>query len=191
MLDRYLVEIVEAYDLCPWARGARLSGELAIDIVAGTPALDRWTAAATALLAQPATRVAMVVAPELACTAAELRAVRGEVAARLRTAGIAEFHPDASFDDGSPARLVSFLRRAPYPMLQLVPLAILDHVRGARPAAGLAAQAQMLRGSAPPPREDVAARIAAANHACVIARRAEFDAALAAIFADRDASTSR
>jgi hypothetical protein len=189
LLDRYLVEVVEAYELCPWARTARLGGELAVDIVFETPTLADWIARAEALLARPTTRVAMIVAPDLAGSLAELRAIRDAVAARVRTAGVAEFHPDAAFDATTPARLVPALRRSPFAMLQLVPLAILDAVRAAPPPPALVAQAQMLGGHAPLPRDDIASRIAAANHARV--RREELEATLADIFADRDLSMSR
>lgn len=191
VFERYLVEIVEAYDLCPWARGAREGGEVAADVVWGTPDDDAWVRAAEALLARPATRVAMVIAPELAIAPAALRAVRDRVAARLVRAGVAEFHPGAALDLASPARLVPFTRRAPDPLLQLVPLALLEAVRGAPPAASLAAQAQMLGGRAAAPRVDVAARIAAANHATVARAREAIEATLADIARDRAASYAR
>src|ERR1700743_3837135 len=76
LLDRYIAEIVEHYDLCPWARPARTNGELAVAILWAAPSWDAGIAAATELLARPQTRVAMVVAPELPATPAELRAVR-------------------------------------------------------------------------------------------------------------------
>jgi hypothetical protein len=191
LLDRYLVEIVEAHDLCPWARSARTGGELAVDILWGTPALEDWLASARALLARPATRVAMVVAPELAATPAGLRAIRDAVAVRMPDAGIAEFHPDAAFDAATPARLVPFLRRSPDPMLQLVPLELLDRVRAYPAVVDLAAQAQILGGIADPPRGDVADTIAADNHARVLASEAQITAVLDDIAADRRRSYAR
>src|SRR5262245_1699186 len=131
LLDRYLIEVVEAYDLCPWAKSARLAGEIGVDILWDTPAAEDFVAAAWALLAVSSTRVAMVVAPELAADPAALRAIRDRVAALIPTAGVADFHPAASLDVATPARLVPFLRRSPDPMLQLVPLAVLDRVRAA------------------------------------------------------------
>ena len=141
ILDRYLVEVVEAYDLCPWARSARLAGEITVDIVWGAPPIDAWVDAGAIALARPATRVAMIVAPELAIDREAFGTVRDAVAARIPTAGVAHFHPAAPLDLVSPSRLVPFVRRAPDPLLQLVPLAILDAVRGAPPAAGRAQQA--------------------------------------------------
>lgn len=191
LLDRYIVEIVEAYDLCPWARAARTGGEVAVEVLWGTPPLADWIAAAERALAQPNARVAMVVAPELAASPAELRAVRGQVAARISRAGVAEFHPDAPVDFASPARLVPYLRRSPDPLLQLVPLALLDSVRGRPPAVDRAAQVQMLGGLAQPMRGDVADSIAATNHARVSASAHAIEAVLDDIAADRRRSYAR
>jgi hypothetical protein len=191
ILDRYLVEVVEAYELCPWARAAREAGELAVAIVWGEPALDAWVAAAERALAEPGARVAMVVAPEWPGALAELRALRDRVAARVLAAGIAEFHPDAPLDLATPARLVPFLRRAPDPLLQLVPLALLAAARAQPPPPDLAAQARMLGGAEPAARADLAARIAAANHARVAADPAALAARFAEIAADRARSYAR
>src|SRR5215467_13134538 len=105
ILERYLVEVVERHDLCPWARGARERGELAVAIVWGAPDLAAWRAAAERALG-PGVVVAMIVAPELAIARPALAAVRDQLAAALPTAGIAEFHPDAALDLATPARLV-------------------------------------------------------------------------------------
>lgn len=191
ILDRYLIEVVERYELCPWARAARLGGELAAAVVWGAPADDDWIAAAGALLARPGAHVAMVVAPELAIAPAALRAVRDRVAARLPHAGVADFHPGAALDLATPARLVPFLRRAPDPLLQLVPLALLDAVRAAPPGPDRARQAAILGGRGAPPRPGAAERIAAANHATVARHAAAIEAALEDIAADRAAAYAR
>ncbi|MDX2087431.1 MAG: hypothetical protein SFX73_06265 [Kofleriaceae bacterium] len=191
VFERYLVEIVEAYDLCPWARSARLHGEVAAEVVWGTPSLEEWVATAQALLVRPETRVAMVIAPELSVTPSDLRGIRAEVTRRIPSAGIADFHPAAELDLTTPARLVPFVRRTPDPLIQLVPLALLESVRVVAPQPSLAEQAQMLDGTAPPPKLDVGDRIAAANHATVSAVRADILAKLADIAADRDASYAR
>jgi len=191
LLDRYLVEVVETYDLCPWARGARLNSELAVDVVWGTPTIDAWSSSAAALLARPGTRVAMVVAPELVATPAELRVVRDRVAARISSAGVAHFHPDAPLDAATPARLVPYLRRSPDPLLQLVPLSLLESVRARSPAIDRAHQVQLLGGVSAPPRGDVADRLAAVNHARVTADAAAIAACLEDIAADRARSYAR
>jgi hypothetical protein len=194
ILERYLVEVVERHALCPWARAARERGELAVGIVWGEPALDAWVAEAARLLAAPGTRVAMVVGPEAALTRPALAALRDQVAARLPAAGVAEFHPDAALDLETPARLVPFLRRSPDPMLQLVPLALIDDARAARAGGAappdLARQAAMLGGRAAPVRE-LTDEIAAANHATVAAAHAAIRAVLDDIAADRRAAYAR
>ncbi|HEU4731095.1 MAG TPA: hypothetical protein VFT22_24545, partial [Kofleriaceae bacterium] len=106
ILERYLVEVVERYELCPWARGAREHRQIAASVLWGTPAEDAWVAEATRLLAVPATRVAMVIAPELATSREAFRALRDRVAARIPSAGVAEFFPLAPLDLATPARLV-------------------------------------------------------------------------------------
>lgn len=190
ILARYLVEVVERHELCPWARAARERGEVAAGVLWGAPPVDTWIAEAERLLARPGARVAMVVAPELAISRPALAALRDAVAARLPSAGVAEFHPEAALDLATPARLVPFLRRSPDPLLQLVPLALIDAVRAVPPAALLAVQATMLGGHAGPRRE-LAAQIAAANHAAVAAAHAEITATLDAIAADRRAAYAR
>jgi len=191
ILERYLVEVVERHALCPWARAAREQGELAAGILWGEPALDAWIAEAERLLALPATHVAMVIAPELAVSREAFSALRDVMAARIPSAGVADFYPTAALDLATPPRLVPFLRRSPDPLLQLVPLALLDAVRTGPPPADLAQQATMLTGRAEAPRADIATRIAAANHATAARAHAEISAALDDIAADRRAAYAR
>lgn len=191
VFERYLTEVVEKYDFCPWARLSREGGELAVDVLWGTPPLDAWVGACQALLARPETRVAMVIAPELTITPSALHGLRAEVAAFVPSAGVADFHPEATIDLSTPARLVPFIRRSPDPLLQLVPFALLDQVRAAPPSAMRAEQAQILGGRATPPRPDAATRIAAANHARVSADPDVIARTLASIAADRAESYAR
>jgi hypothetical protein len=188
ILQRYLVEVVERYALCPWAGSTRARGELAVGVLWGTPSLEQWIAEAERLLAVPGTRVAMVIAPELAACRDELGALRDRVAARMPSAGVAEFHPAAACDLSTPARLVPFVRRSPDPLLQLVPLALLQAVRAAPPTAALVQQAVMLGGHAASPRRELAEQIAAANHATVAKAHAAITRVLDAIAADRRAA---
>jgi len=191
ILTRYLEEVVERYELCPWARAAREGGELAVAVIWGAPDRYAWVRAASELLAVEAVRVAMVIAPELAIAPAEFRALRDAVAAQLPAAGVADFHPDAALDLATPARLVPFLRRSPDPMLQLVPLTLLATARAAPPALDRATQASALAGRSEPPRGDVADRIARANHAMVTLHAAAIERALAAIAEDRRTAYAR
>lgn len=191
VFERYLVEVVEHYDFCPWARGAREQGELGVEVLWGAPTLEAWVAAARALLARPQTRVAMVIAPELSIGSSALHGLRAEVGAHVPAAGIADFHPEASIDLTTPARLVPFVRRSPDPLLQFVPFALLDSVRGSGTTTMLGHQAQILGGHAAPPRPDPAARIASTNHATVSAAPEEIARVFDSIAADRAASYAR
>ena len=189
VLERYLVEVIEAYNLCPWARGSRQNGELVIQILWGTPTPDEVCAAAARALGTPGMRVAMLLFPEAGATGRELRAYRDAIL-KVTPAGIADFHPDAALDLLTPARLVSFLRRSPDPMLQLVPLAILDSVRTPVFVPDAAQQAAMLDGTHPPT-IDIGDKIAATNHATVSRDAAAIGALLDDIAADRAASYAR
>ncbi len=189
ILERYIVEVVEAYALCPWARAARTGGEVSVEVIFGEPTDEAWLAAIDAAFAAPMTRVAMIVAPELGLDLATFRAVRDRIAAQRSAYGVAEFHPRAALDLATPARLVPFLRRSPDPLLQVVPLSLLQSVRASE-VPDRAQQAQILRGLADPPR-DVAAQIAVANHATVRAQHAAIDAILDDIARDRDAAYAR
>jgi hypothetical protein len=188
ILERYVVEIVEAYDLCPWARTARLGREIGVGVVFGTPTIEEWVTAARGAFSAE-TRVVMICAPELAIELPALHDTRNLVAAALPDLGIAEFHPHAPLDLATPARLVPFLRRSPDPMLQLVPLSLLRSVR-ASPLPNRTRQAQILAG-APIPTRDVGAQIAATNHATTTARHAEIVTALDAIADDRRTAYAR
>ncbi|MCW5806645.1 MAG: hypothetical protein KIT31_30050 [Deltaproteobacteria bacterium] len=185
---RYVVEVVQAYGLCPWAHTPPATAA----IFGAHPPLDAWVAAAEQLLAAGA-EVAMVIAPEAALDRRALAAIRVAVAARLPSAGVADFHPDAPLDLATPARAVPFLRRAPDPLLQLVPLAILDEVR-ARDAHGapeLRDQARLLGGHDATSHAPIADRIARANFATLARDAAQLTAALAAIDEDRRAAYAR
>ena len=185
VLHRYLTEVVEKYDLCPWARVARERGEVEIEVLWGTPTIDEWVAAAESLCIRKQAQVAMVVAPELVIGSSELHDVRNAVAAKIQIAGVAEFHPDAPLDLATPARLVPFIRRSPDPLLQLVPLSLLASIRAKPPTVELIEQLQALGGLAPPPKRDAADRIAEENHATVSAAHAAITSTLEDIAADR------
>jgi len=191
ILDRYIVEVVERFDLCPWAKSARTNGEVGIEVLWGEPTADQWVAAGQALIANPKTRVAMVVAPESAITERDLREMRNVVTNGVPGTGVAHFYPTAPLDLASPPRLVPFLRRSPDPLLQLVPLALLESVRGIPEVPDREMQAQMLKGGVPAQRGDVGDMIAETNHARVTADRAAMLAVLDDIAADRQRSYAR
>lgn len=185
LLDRYLVEIVEAYGLCPWARSARTGGEISVGIVWGErPAIDSWVTTARELVARPTTRVAMVLAPELKLTPNELRSDREQVGRKLDTCGVADFHPDVELDAATASRSVPFVRRSPDPLMQFVPLSILDVIRR-QTAVTLSDQLKALGGIAYNNPDDIGDEILAKNYATVLASRAEMTRLLNDIAADR------
>lgn len=193
VLDRYLIEVVEAFGLCPWAEATRVKGELCVQIVWGEqPSLAQVIEHVRAALGAPRCAVAMVVMPELTGGGPALDALRAGVAQAVREAGVAAFGPHGSLELGTPAKLVPYLRRSPDPMLQLVPFSILDAARR-QPlqVADRAFTARVLAGLAPPPAPSVSDRIAARNHATVTARLGELARVLADIAQDRLAAYPR
>ena len=185
LLERYLIEVVERWNMCPWAKSARKNGEVAIGVVWGTPTVAEWAAAARALLDQPTTRVAIVVAPEYDIDRIDLHTVRNDVSGAVGATGVAEFHPDAPLDLASPSRLVPFVRRSPDPMLQLVPLTLLDALRANSDSVTRVQQIGMLADLVPPSRPDPADMVAENNFETVSAAHADIVATLADIAADR------
>jgi hypothetical protein len=168
LLERYLIEVVEAWGLCPWAHGARQKGELIIEVSWGaTCEVAAACELARHALHQLGARVVMVVFPELTGGGRAIEALRDAVAAEVFEAGVAAFGPHGALDLATPARLVPLLRRSPDPMLQLVPFALLDELRSQLSPPALGQQARVLAGLAAPPPPSVIDSIARRNHAVV------------------------
>ena len=136
---RYLVEVVEAFGLCPWARDARIKGRVNLHVTFVTvcdPLL--LLAEVDACMRDGATESGMLICPLLSNMSAktfrhlsaairaadEARRPRGE-----QQIAIADFHPIAAADLTTPERLVPYLRRSPDPMLQIVRTDVLARVR--------------------------------------------------------------
>lgn len=137
--DRFLLEFVEAYKLCPFARRCRETGALERRVL---PQADLTFDAPLAALRDLATdafahvEVALLLFPGVRCTFTEferfavaLRDARAREEKRP-TFFVVPFHPESPMDTRDPGRLVSFLRRSPDPTLQLVRAELLDRVRG-------------------------------------------------------------
>lgn len=136
--ERYATEIVEGFDICPWASRARADGKVATRVVladadAEGPALDVVLAVAS----DERLEVGLVIFPRLMI---DRRGFDAFVAAlRLRDAErwpngraplvLAPFHPDADPNTETPYRLVPFLRRTPDPTIQLVRHSVLSALR--------------------------------------------------------------
>jgi hypothetical protein len=141
--DRYVVEIVEQFGLCPWATRARLGVRLRVEVGLQTDdtdaamalgALSRWAL-------DQSMEVGFLLFPRLALARAEFdrftSKIRSEEATRheLGTAPFAmvAFHPEARPSLEDPERLIPFLRRTPDPCIQVIRIAVLERVRGSVP----------------------------------------------------------
>jgi hypothetical protein len=137
--DRYLVEIVEHFELCPYARRCRETGGLERRVLLQTAPDAALLRDALAELCGPAfdhVEVALLILPQLAVTPSGLERFASqlrEVAASVATPAVyhlVAFHPEGPADATGPHRLVPFLRRSPDPTIQLVRASLLDRVRG-------------------------------------------------------------
>jgi hypothetical protein len=141
--ERYAVEVVEAFQLCPWARRARLDGRVRVDVlVPAAPAVELVLGQLDEIFRDPRIEVGLILLPRVRWQRQRFRRfveeVRAEHAARhaaTRVSGppplaMAAFHPRASIDLASAARLVAFLRRTPDPTIQIVRQSSLAAVRG-------------------------------------------------------------
>jgi hypothetical protein len=139
--ERYAMEIVEAFDICPWARRAREAGEWRRFVLPEpAPDIEPSLHAIRRLEADPAgVPVAILLYPRLALPPRRF----DEFANRLRDADAAHhhgspiyvsatFHPDYPLDHRTPASLVPWLRRSPDPSIQLIRLSVIDEARGGR-----------------------------------------------------------
>jgi hypothetical protein len=180
---RYLTEVVECFDLCPWAAPARARGELWLDVVDADDVAD----AIARFLAAPGAVVGLVVVPTLAGPPSTLRALRDELLAGAvgRDVALADFHPAAALDRSHASRLVPFLRRSPDPMLQAVRHADLASLHRRPPPMSAADQAAVLAGKSVPAFRDPIAEVAATNLRTFAEHEAELMVRLDDIHADR------
>jgi hypothetical protein len=164
--ERYVVEFVEAFGLCPFSRAAREKGAVLRRIVwLERPDPGPVLAFVEGELGRlEGVEICLLILPAIGCNpgefqhfATEVNRLHAERAAPGRPAFVlAPFHPGASYSDASGARLVPFFRRAPDPTLQFVRLAVLDRIHGQRPHGtrffdGTVEAWQALGGAPPPP----------------------------------------
>jgi hypothetical protein len=138
LYQRYQVEVVEALDLCPWAKGARLAGRVRywvclqehVEPQVVVAQLGRWTQDSNV-------EIGLMLLPRLRLGREELErfssACMAADAARHSLTSpqfvTAAFHPDATPNLESAERLIPFLRRTPDPTLQAVRVSALERVR--------------------------------------------------------------
>ncbi len=196
---RYAVEVVEALSLCPWARDARDAGRVDCRVIFGArPVVEALLEQVLDAEARDVD-VTLLVMPECELGRVELRHATSALLARyeavrgraLTALAIADFHPDAEPDLGSPERLVPFIRTSPDPTLQLIRHAALERARRGASEGTRAATLEMML-SAPLHVQPAPARVAAANLRTIErVGLVEVRARLAAIAADRGSSYAR
>jgi hypothetical protein len=143
LYGRYASEVVERFNLCPWAQHARATGRVRLRVFTETDVnvLDPSLRAIAEFAPETHYEVALFIYPRI-----DLERRRFEYFVRsLQRADAAQhplgeqpfamaaFHPEASAEFGSTERLIPFLRRTPDPTVQLVRRSVLE---GARAAAG-------------------------------------------------------
>jgi hypothetical protein len=137
---RYALEVVEGFDLCPWAAYARRDGRVVEHVILAENQQDPQQSLArlAALVADAKTEIALFIYPDLALDRlgfeSFVRTLREADTARYPVGEIpfamAAFHPDARVDLTDADRLIPFLRRSPDPTIQMVRQSALDRVRG-------------------------------------------------------------
>ncbi|RYZ05317.1 MAG: DUF1415 family protein [Myxococcales bacterium] len=138
--ERYAVEVVERFGLCPWARAARESGEVLLRVLfsANTDDLDGSLAALRELSeGEDAPDIALFIYPLLDTSrlgfedyTRRLRALAERASPKLDAYAMAAFHPNAAADLSHPDKLVPYVRRSPDPTLQLVKNSALSRIKG-------------------------------------------------------------
>lgn len=138
--ERYAVEVVERFGLCPWARSARESGSVVLRVLFSANQHD-FTESIAALAELHHTTstsdIALVIYPLLDLDrlgfedfVRRLRARAEALQPTLDAFAMAAFHPSAEPDLSHPDKLVPFVRRSPDPTLQLVRKAALSAIKG-------------------------------------------------------------
>ena len=153
LCDRYLNEVVLAFELCPWAEPALRSGRVARHVSLALPALPEHALAflddidggreqATAS-PQPQIEIGLLMFPRFSGGWAAFDSFAERVrkadrarrdAAALMPFLVAMFHPDGPAElPSGPNRMLAFLRRSPDPMLQFVRASAVDHMKERQP----------------------------------------------------------
>jgi hypothetical protein len=141
--ERYAREVVERFDLCPWAERARHAGrvKLSVSFESDPANLGPSLADIVRLGEDPEVEVGLLVYPRFRLNRRDfehhLRLLRMADSERHEPGrapfAMAAFHPEAEADLGHADRLVPFVRRSPDPTVQLVRKSVLDEVNRGGP----------------------------------------------------------
>jgi hypothetical protein len=198
--QRYLTEVVEAFDVCPFARGVRTGGALARRVILDEQRpLEAGLEAAAALALDAAVEVAVLIYPRLVRSArefdafvAELRRADAERHGGRAVFAMAMFHPETTWTPDAPERMVMFFRRAPDPTVQLVRFSVLDAVKGEAGGGKFLFDGNLAELERRLERPSLSERIARDNFATIGREGVDrFEAIFREIRADRDASYAR
>ena len=123
--ERYLREVVECFDLCPWAKSVRNTAKLHRAVyLAKEDSAEVQRALCNdieAFVSKSEAEIGLLIFPKMSGDASTFRAFVGSLEAAHASAhprhdiplAMASFHPRAEADLSSPARLVAFIRRSP------------------------------------------------------------------------------
>lgn len=128
--DRYLIEFVERYTLCPFARRCRETGKLLRRVV--LPEELEGELRSIEALPEGTVEVALLICPETREGPQEWEQRVAALRAQTTKFHCVAFHPELPRDLSDPHRAVPFIRRSPDPTVQLVNVAVLDEIRSGR-----------------------------------------------------------
>lgn len=139
LYQRYQVEVVERFNLCPWAKTARLTSN-AVALVCeadGQPLLRKLDEAAKldadiVLLIFPDYRGSRTAFEQLVAELIRADGLRCDLTSPVFA--MAAFHPEASIRTEQALDLVPYLRSTPDPTIQLVRVSALERARKNEPA---------------------------------------------------------
>jgi hypothetical protein len=141
--DRYLGEVVVAFNLCPWADRALREGRVARRVLlAAEPRVEDALSFGDSIEPDPRMEIGLLICPRASLDAGAWHRFAGavrETDRKRRTLGahegfaLAAFHPDSSRTFETPHQLVAFIRRTPDPTLQFVRYSTLADARAVAP----------------------------------------------------------
>jgi hypothetical protein len=204
LYERYAEEIVERFDLCPWARRSRREGAVRpwVLLQESPDELAESLLVIGALAVASQVQVALLIYPRLRLGRLDFE----HFVRRLRHAdserhelgevpfAMAAFHPQAAANLQDAERLVPFIRRTPDPTIQLVRADVLEQLRSSSSSGtafvepGMLTVAGLAREEVPGIRERIAQ-----NNLETICRvgTSTLEAAFADIARDRSATYAR
>jgi hypothetical protein len=134
--DRFLLSVIEALSVCPFARGTRTSGKLAREVIDLDEVADVVARVATHDAGDA--EIVLLILPDFDGDAPAFERFVDEVrradeARRPPPFAMAPFHPETPYHTDTPARLVGLFRRSPDPTIQLVRFTALEAAKRRAP----------------------------------------------------------